>query len=50
MVKSNGALEYTFQKAEEFALKSKDLIHLFPKSIYRDTLAMVTDFVLNRSL
>jgi octaprenyl-diphosphate synthase len=50
MVKSNGALEYTFRKAEEFALKSKDLINLFPKSIYRDTLAMVSDFVLNRSL
>jgi len=50
MVKSNGALEYTFQKAEEFALKSKNLINLFPKSIYRDTLAMVSDFVLNRSL
>ena len=50
MVKSNGALEYTFKKAEEFALKSKDLINLFPKSIYRDTLAMVSDFVLNRSL
>ncbi len=50
MVKSNGALEYTFQKAEEFALKAKDLINLFPKSIYRDTLSMVSDFVLNRSL
>ncbi|MEE8376736.1 MAG: polyprenyl synthetase family protein [Candidatus Aminicenantaceae bacterium] len=50
MVKSNGALEYTFQKAEEFALKSKDLINLFPESIFRDTLAMVSDFVLNRSL
>ncbi|MFC2168481.1 polyprenyl synthetase family protein [Acidobacteriota bacterium] len=50
MVQSNGALEYTFQKAEEFAFKSRDLINLFPKSIYRDTLAMVSDFVLNRSL
>ncbi len=50
MVKSNGALKYTFQKAEEFALKSRDLINLFPKSIYRDTYAMVSDFVLNRSL
>ncbi len=50
MVKSNGALEYTFQKAEEFALMSKDLINLFPDSIFRDTLAMVSDFVLNRSL
>ena len=41
MVKSNGALEYTFRKAEEYAEKAKDLINLFPKSIYRDTLAMV---------
>lgn len=50
MVKSNGALEYTYKKAEEFALKSKELINVFPPSIYRDTLAMVSDFVLNRSL
>ncbi len=50
IVKSNGALEYTFHKAEEFALKSRELINSFPKSIYRDTLALVSDFVLNRSL
>ncbi len=50
LVKSNGALKYTYQKAEEFALKSKDLIKLFPRSIFRDSLVMVSDFVLNRSL
>ena len=49
VVKSNGALQYTFQKAEDFSLRAKDLIEQFPKSIYRDTLVLVSDFVLNRS-
>ncbi|MGD2245116.1 MAG: polyprenyl synthetase family protein [Candidatus Aminicenantes bacterium] len=48
MVKANGALDYTYLKAEEFSLKSKEQIEQFPKSAYRDTLAMVSDFVLNR--
>ncbi|UCC40086.1 MAG: polyprenyl synthetase family protein [Candidatus Aminicenantes bacterium] len=48
IVKSNGALEYTYQKAEEFSLKSKRTIAQFPKSIHRDSLALLPDFVLKR--
>jgi octaprenyl-diphosphate synthase len=49
IVKSNGALEYTYQKAEEFSLKSKKTIARFPKSIHRDSLILLPDFVLKRS-
>jgi len=49
IVKSNGALEYTFKKAENFSNKSKEIISQFPKSIYRDTLSLIPDFVLNRN-
>lgn len=50
MIKSNGALNYTFQKATEYSNKSKDTIRMFPESVYRDTLALISDFVLNRSI
>ena len=50
MVKSNGALNYTFQKATEFSSQAKKTIQLFPESEYRDTLALISDFVLNRSI
>jgi len=49
IVKSNGALDYTLKKAESYSNKSKEIIGHFPKSIYRDTLAMIPDFVLSRS-
>lgn len=50
MVESNGALKYTFQKAKEFSSRSKDTIRNFPESDYRNTLALISDFVLNRSV
>ena len=49
IVKSNGALEYTYQKAEEFSLKSKKTIAQLPKSIHRDSLILLPDFVIKRS-
>ncbi|MGD9344928.1 MAG: polyprenyl synthetase family protein [Candidatus Aminicenantes bacterium] len=50
IVESNGALEYTYRKAERYALKSKEILNHFPPSIYRDSLDLVPDFVLNRNL
>lgn len=50
IVSSNGALEYTYGKAESYALKSKEIIAEFPQSIYRKSLDLVPDFVLNRNL
>lgn len=49
IVKSNGALEYTYQKAEEFSLKSKKTIAQLPKSIHRDSLILLPDFVIKRN-
>lgn len=48
IVKSNGALEYTYQKAEEFSIKSKELMARFPESIHREALTLLPDFILNR--
>jgi octaprenyl-diphosphate synthase len=50
IVDSNGALDYTYRKAESFALKSKEILNEFPRSIYRESLNLVPDFVLNRNL
>jgi len=48
ILKSNGALDYTYKKAKEFSEKSKEIISQFPQSIHRDTLAVLPDFVLKR--
>lgn len=49
IVRSNGALDYTHKKAKEFSLKSKETINQLPQSIYRDTLALIPDFILSRN-
>ncbi|MBN1223688.1 MAG: polyprenyl synthetase family protein [Candidatus Aminicenantes bacterium] len=49
IVKSNGALDYTLKMAKSYSNKSKEIIGQFPKSIYRDTLSMIPDFVISRS-
>ncbi len=48
IVKSNGALDYTFKKAQDYSLKSKEIINQFPKSLHRDTLTLFSDYVLTR--
>lgn len=48
IVKSNGALDYTYKKAEDFSLCSKEIIAQFPQSIYRDTLTLFSDYILTR--
>ncbi|MFB0565816.1 MAG: polyprenyl synthetase family protein [Candidatus Aminicenantaceae bacterium] len=48
ILKSNGAFDYTFDKAREFSQKSKEIISQFPQSIHRDTLTFLPDFVLTR--
>lgn len=49
IVESNGALDYTYKKAEEFSSKSKSLIDRLPESSYRDALALLPDFILTRT-
>ncbi len=48
IVKANGALEYTFQKAVEFSLRAKEIMTNFPPSIQRDTLILFSDYILTR--
>jgi len=48
IVKSNGALEYTYKKAEEFSSKSREIISRFPESPHRDSLNLLSEFILTR--
>lgn len=48
-VQSNGALDYTYRKAEEFSTHAKELLlHLDP-SVHRDALSLFPDFILHRN-
>ncbi len=48
IIRSNGALDYTYKKAEEFSTRSKELILQFPESIHREALILLPEFVLTR--
>lgn len=48
IVKSNGALEYTYRKAEEFSAKSKEMLSRFTASGPREALSLLSEFVLTR--
>ena len=48
IVKSNGALDYTYRKAEEYSSLSKEIISQFPDSVHRETLMLFSDFILTR--
>jgi len=48
IIKSNGALDYTYKKAEEFSSRSKELILQFPESIHREALILMPEFILTR--
>jgi octaprenyl-diphosphate synthase len=48
IVRSNGALDYSKKKAQEYSVLSKTLIQKLPSSIYRDALSLFPDYILNR--
>ncbi len=48
IVKSNGALDYTYKKAEEFSHKSREIISQFPKSTHQKALSLLSEFILTR--
>ncbi len=48
IVKSNGALDYTHKKAEEFSHKSIEIISQFPKSTQQEALSLLSEFILKR--
>jgi octaprenyl-diphosphate synthase len=49
IVQSNGALDYTFRKAEKFSSRSKELLQQFRPSVQRDALSLFPDFILYRN-
>lgn len=50
LINSNGALDYTIERANYYSSQSKKIISLFPESIYRDILTMIPDFLLQRRI
>lgn len=48
IVQANGALDYTFKKAEEYCFKSMELIDKLPFSIYREDLKLFSGYTLYR--
>ncbi len=48
-VQSNGALDYTYRKAEEFSAHSKELLQQLPPSVHRDALSLFPDYILYRN-
>jgi octaprenyl-diphosphate synthase len=48
IAKSNGALEYTYQKAVSFGQHSREMLKQLPDTIYRNTLSLMLDYVLTR--
>ena len=48
-VQANGALDYTYRKAEEYSEKAKRLLQQMPQGVHRDALSLFPDFVLFRN-
>ncbi len=48
-VQSNGALDYTYRKAEEFSVNSKEILQQLPPSVHRDALSLFPDYILYRN-
>lgn len=48
LVRSCGALDYTFRRAEEYSARSREIISQFPDSAHRTALELLAEFVLSR--
>ncbi len=49
IIRANGALDYTYRKAEEFSLRAREIISRFPESAHREALSLLAEFVLSRN-
>jgi octaprenyl-diphosphate synthase len=49
IIQSNGALDYTYKKAEEYSSKSREIISQFPESVHREALILIPEFFLTRN-
>lgn len=48
MIESNGALEYTHQKAVDFRESSRKMLQQLPDTIYSKTLSLILDYIVTR--
>ena len=48
IVKGNGALDYTYGKAEDYSRQARRIMDGFPASAHRDALGLLAEFVLSR--
>jgi octaprenyl-diphosphate synthase len=49
IIQSNGALDYTYKKAEEYSSKSQQIISQFPESVHRKALILIPEYFLTRN-
>jgi len=49
IIKSNGALDYSYHKAQEFVQRSLAILQQLPESKYRETLALISEYILYRN-
>ena len=49
IIRSNGALDYTFQQAVKYSRQAQSLLSGLPRSMYRDSLHNIPDYVLYRN-
>jgi octaprenyl-diphosphate synthase len=48
IVSSNGALDYAYEKAVEYAERSKEIISGFEDSSFRESLTLIPDYIISR--
>lgn len=49
IIQSNGALDYTYKRAEEYSTKSQKIISQFPESVHREALILLPEYMLARN-
>ncbi|WP_456463780.1 polyprenyl synthetase family protein [Lutibacter sp.] len=49
-VKENGGIEYTITKMQEYQSKALQILETYPKSIYKDSLLMMVNYVIERKI
>ncbi|AMC11723.1 polyprenyl synthetase [Lutibacter profundi] len=49
-VKENGGIEYTITKMQEYQSKALEILEKYPKSIYKNSLLMMVNYVIERKI
>ena len=48
IIKTNGALDYTYRRAVDFSKKSQKILQQLPRSTHQDSLRLISEYVVNR--